>query len=347
MPPTAEAKPLASLPPSLALARVEDQLFFIVGCGRSGTTLLQSMLLSHPSVVIPPETKFYGAFVERSRRLPPSLRDDHELRKAAHIVWDDQRRRGIDTNEDALYRLALASRRDANGLLLALLAAYAIANRAERVGEKSPIHTHYVGELSEAFPAAKFIHIMRDPRAVMLSRMTAGFGTSLIGPNIRRWKRAAQMHYDFAEALGPSRYLLVKYEDLVTNPRDTLEKVCKLIKLEMLPGMLEPHKREKKGFAERSSQWMSNTLKPISTSSLEKWKTAMKPQHIALTEHALGEDMQRFGYKPSGASVSMPAVRLALSDAAGFFEDKWALGMRGVKKVLRGGKPAETMGEGQ
>ncbi|MBL0921675.1 MAG: sulfotransferase [Phycisphaerales bacterium] len=347
MPPTAEAKPLASLPPSLALARVESQLFFIVGCGRSGTTLLQSMLLSHPDMVIPPETKFYGAFVERPRRLPPSFREDHELRKAAHAVWDDQRRRGIETNEDTLYRMAFAARRDPNGLLLALLTAYAIEHRAERVGEKSPIHTHYVGELAEAFPTAKFIHIMRDPRAVMLSRMTAGFGTSLIGPNIRRWKRAAQMHADFADALGPSRYLLVRYEDLVTSPRATLEKVCGLIKLDLLPEMLEPHKRQKKGFAERSSHGMNKPLKPISTSSLEKWKAALKPAHIALTEHALGEEMQRFGYKPTGARVALPGLRLALSNAAGFLEDNWALGMRGVKKLLRGGKPAETMGEGE
>lgn len=346
MPPTTEAKPLAALSPSLQLATVESQLFFIVGCGRSGTTLLQSMLLSHPSMVIPPETKFYGAFVERPGRLPP-LRDDHELRKAAHILWDDQRRRGIETNEDRLYRLMLASRRDPNGLLLALLTAYALEQGAERVGEKSPIHTHYVGELAEAFPTAKFIHIMRDPRAVMLSRMTAGFGTKFIGPNIQRWKRAAQMHDDHAEALGPNRYLLVKYEDLVTNPRATLEKVCKLIKLDLLPEMLEPHKREKKGFAERSSQWMSNTLKPISTDSLEKWKAKLSPTHVALTEHALGADMQRFGYTPTGAKVALPGLRIAASSAAGWVEDKWALGMRGVRKAMRGGKPADTMGEGK
>ncbi len=345
MPAAPSSANLASLPPAEALARVERQLFFIVGCGRSGTTLLQSMLLSHPSMVIPPETKFYGAFVERQWLLP-RLDTEDGFRKAIKAVWDDQRRRGIETELETLERLALAGQRTWDGLLLALLAAYAMKHGAERVGEKSPIHTHYVGELSRAFPGAKFIHILRDPRAVMLSRMTAGFGTSLIGPNIERWRRAIDMHRQFAAPLG-DRYLLVKYEDLVTDPAATLAKVCRLIDLEMLPQMLEPHKREKTGFAPRSKEWMSNTLKPISTSSLEKWKKAMKPQHIALTEFALRDEMREVGYEPSGASVGMPGARLAMSNGAAWLESKAALAGRGFRKLLRGGKPAASMGEGE
>lgn len=336
---------LADLPPDGRLARVARQLFFIVGCGRSGTTLLQSMLLSHPDVVIPPETKFYGAFVERAARYGDLRREDR-FEEAIRAVWDDQRRRGIETNRETFAELARTGEKTWPGLLLALLTAYALKHRAERVGEKSPVHTHHVGALMEAFPKATFVHIMRDPRAVVLSRMTAGFGTSLAAPNIERWRRAVRMHEEYAERLGPSRYALIRYEDLVTSPGPTLERVCALIGLDMRPEMLEPHKREKKGFAERSSAWMNNTLKPISTSSLDKWRKDMRPEHIALTEWALAREMQLMGYEPSGARVGAPGLRMATSSLAGRLEDVWSLGMRGVRKALRGGKPAESMGEG-
>lgn len=324
----------AETPPVHLLERTRAQLFFIVGCGRSGTTLLQSMLLSDPSIVIPPETKFYGAFYAR-RRLYGNLADEKNFARVARRVWEDQTRRGIETNRDAFLALAHAADRSWEGLFTALLAAYAQAHNAERVGEKSPVHTHYVGELMRAFPNATFVHILRDPRAVVLSRMTAGFGTSRIAPNIRRWRRAIEMHRDHADALGPGRYTLVRYEELVTNPRETLGRVCALIGATMTDAMLEPHKRERKGFAERSAEWMSNTLKPISTTSLEKWRDRLTPRQTALIEHALKREMREAGYEPTGARTPLPALQLLVSDAAGAAEHLWGAARRGVRKALR------------
>ena len=325
--------------PRERLDRTRRQLFLIVGCGRSGTTLLQSMLLSNPDTVIPPETKFYGAFYDR-RRLYGDLADEANFRKVAQRVWEDQTRRGVETDRDTFLALADATDRTWEGLFLAVLAAYAQTHDASRVGEKSPVHTHFVGRLAEGFPEAKFIHILRDPRAVVLSRMTAGFGTSRVAPNIRRWRKAVEMHREHADRLGPDRYLLVRYEDLVTDPRPVLDKVCALIGMDLTDAMLEPHKRERKGFAERSAAWMANTLKPISTSSLEKWRTKMSPRHIALTEHALRREMAETGYEPSGARTPLPGLQLLISDAAGAIEHLWGMAQRGVRKALRGGKPA-------
>ena len=322
--------------PAERLQEIERSLFFIVGCGRSGTTLLQSIILSHPDTAIPPETKFASKFPDYT----PSLRDlsrDDDFSRALDLAIADQRRKGIPFDEPRVRELAHAAPRTWDGLFLAFLAAVADKEGRPRVGEKSPAHTPLVGRLSESFPDAKFIHLVRDPRAVMLSRLKAGFTAGALGTEIPRWKEAADMHREHASRLGPSRYLLLKYEDLVTNLEPTVRALCAFLDLDMRPEMLEPHKRDKKGFNPRSKDWMQNTLKPVFTESIEKWRAGLTPTQIALIEFALGDDMRAMGYEPSGATTSAPAFRLALSRAIGKSEYTRRMFVRGVRKLA--GKP--------
>lgn len=312
--------------PADRLRAVADGLVLIVGCGRSGTTLLQSALTARTDVAIPPETKFYPAFFARRHG---------DRARCIEEVIEDQRRRGIAFDPDRFRALARAADDSWDGLFLALLAAIADAQDRARVGEKSPSHTPFVGHLAETFPRAKFIHVMRDPRAVVSSRVNAGFGTRLVAPHIDRWREAYDMHARYADALGDERYLLLRYEDLVTDTEATLRRVCAFLDLAWDPAMLTPHERAEKGFAERSRDWMENTLKPVFTSSIDKWRTTMPPAHVALVEHALAGPMRDVGYEPTGATVTAPTLRLAGSRFARWFQYRWWKALRGFAKLRR------------
>ncbi len=317
-----------------ALEAVREGVFFIVGCGRSGTTLLVAMLLAGGEAAIPPETKYYGAYGDARGRFP-AIRGGAQFERAMARAHRDLTRRGVTMDRARFEALARAGERSHPGLLTGALAAHAESTGRPRVGEKSPVHTHYVGRIMEDFPRARFVHLLRDPRAVVLSRMTAGFGTSLIGPNIERWRRAAQMHERCAPALGPERYLVVRYESLVADRRAELERLCAFLGLSVKPEMLEHHKGEKRAFAERSSGWMQNTLRPVFTGSVDKWRREMKPAHVALVEHALRREMAAMGYEPSGARTWLPGARVALSRLLGRLEDVKNRGLRGVRKAGR------------
>lgn len=328
----------STAPDAQRLSEIERGLFFIVGCGRSGTTLLQTMLLSDASVILPPETKYYTALEVHGWRNRFDLTQDDAFSSATRLVWEDQARRGLDCDRAVFERFARAAERSWDGLFLAYLAAYAEPSGATRVGEKSPVHTHCVGPLSASFPNAKFIHMVRDPRAVILSRIRAGFGSNLVEPNIHRWRRAAEMHRDHAERLGPERYLLVRYEELVTDQRATLARVCAFLGIELTDAMLEHHKRDDKGFPERSKDWMENTTKPVFTSSVEKWKQELPAAHAAMIDTALGGHVGAMGYEPSGASTPMVGLRLTLSRLAGKVEAVAGKAKRAALFVLRGFK---------
>ncbi|MGP1310859.1 MAG: sulfotransferase family protein [Phycisphaerales bacterium] len=331
--PNTESKNLAE-----RLEQVASTLFFIVGCGRSGTTFLQSVILSHPDVAIPPETKFASKFPAYT----PGLRDltnASAFAKALDVVVEDQRRKGVAFDEARFRELAHAAPRTWDGVFLAVLTAFADRENRPRAGEKSPAHTPLVGRLSESFPHAKFVHLLRDPRAVMLSRVRAGFTAGALGTEIPRWKEAADMHRDHADRLGPSRYHLLRYEDLVTDLEPTVRSLCAFLDLDMRPEMLEPHKRQKKGFNPNSKDWMQNTLKPVFTGSIDKWRSDLTTSQIALIEHALADDMRAMGYEPTGASTAAPGLKLAVSRAVGKTEYARRKAIRGVRK-LSGRKPA-------
>jgi hypothetical protein len=313
-------------------------LFFIVGCGRSGTTLVQAILLGHPDIAIPPETKFLAKF---GRRLSGGRRlaNDAAFQRALESVTLDQRRKGLSFDRVAFAEYAQRSPRTWEGILLALLAAVADRDGKPRVGEKSPTHTPWIPRLAAAFPHAKFLHTIRDPRAVMLSRINAPFTSGKIGTEVERWREAALAHLAHAETLGPSRYLTIRYEQLVSDPAVHIRAICDFLEIDANPVMFTPHMRDEPGFPKHAAEWMDNTMRPIFIESVERWRTGLTPAQIAMIEHALRDEMRSLGYEPVGAKTRCVRTRLLASRAAGrsiYFGRKLR---RGARRVFHAGDP--------
>ncbi len=302
------------------LREVEDQIFFIVGSGRSGTSLLQAMVTSHHQAIIPNETKFYTTVVPRLRKRFGDLTGPKEpiLDFLLGLWWI----KDLELDEQRIRTLALESGATgpefADTLLIAILAAYAERHDRARVGEKSPGHINHVAKLAARFPNAKFINMLRDPRAVCLSktRIKTDLRTIIrdVGPHARQWARVMDADARARQTLGEDRYRVVKYEDLVQDPEPVLRSVCEFLALDFDPSMLEQHNRKVQGFGERQRGHMENTLRPVFTSSIEKWKDELSTKEIALIEHVTGERLTAAGYQPTGKRIAAPALHMAISD---------------------------------
>jgi hypothetical protein len=135
--------------------------FFILGCPRSGTTMVQQALNRHSQIVIPPETKLFYCFFGHSR----SQQARHVARLNADL--------GIDLHPPAA---AVRSAEEGRSFYERLTRLY-VAQRQKRgvayFGEKSPSNTGYLPQLRQMFPEAKILILYRDGRdvAVSLSRM--------------------------------------------------------------------------------------------------------------------------------------------------------------------------------
>lgn len=313
----------------MKLAEVAQQLFFIVGCPRSGTTLFQSMLASHPEVILPDETCFYSRVYQDNFSNFGKL-SELNFERALETSLNFYRIKDLNLDSDII-RAKCSDAHSWETIFLAILATYAEKHNAIRIGEKSPRHFAYIGYLKERFPHAKFIHIIRDPRAVVLSLMKAPFGSNRIGNACNIWQEAIKVHRQYNNELSPERYRVVRYEDLVGKPEQTLKPICHFLNLEFSPQMLKFDQRKELGFNRRYMEHMSNTLKPVFTSSINKWQNELSSTQIAIIQTVLAEEMQLLNYPPIDAQTVLPLVRYKI--------DVWSesLGhkVRKVNKIIR------------
>jgi hypothetical protein len=195
---------------------------FVVGVGRSGTTLLRLMLDAHPELAIGPETQF----------VPDVIHLDNPVEGiVGSRTWGDF---GLDADEFA----RRATGQDLSGVLRAFYSLYAETQGKSRWGEKTPGYVRNMDSIATVLPEAHFIHLIRDGRDVALSRRARGMGTGKpMAATAELWRKRIEGARGQAEALD-GRYIELRYEDLVADPEPSLRRVCELIGLEFDVAML-------------------------------------------------------------------------------------------------------------
>lgn len=205
---------------------------FITGVPRSGTTLLQLILATHPGLFSLPETHL---FTYVFRRLPKTAETRLDAAMAKRILTLLAEKPGIEVREgrEAFLAHAASGPRLPEALdALIRIIADERGGQAEAWIEKTPRHLFHSATLEALFPQARFIHIVRDPRCTASSiahrydDTPARGGISERTAHILRsaavWK-AAMAH---SAGLDPDRWLTLRYEDLVNAQAPTLERVC-------------------------------------------------------------------------------------------------------------------------
>jgi hypothetical protein len=110
-----------------------------------------------------------------------------------------------------------------------------------RWAEKTPAHVFHMALMHEMFPKARFIHMIRDGRAVVRSLQQMSWAPRKLRWSIKRWKTSVEAGRKAAQSLPPGYYVEVHYEELVANPRGVAERLCDFIGEPYSPRMLEFH----------------------------------------------------------------------------------------------------------
>jgi hypothetical protein len=189
--------------------------FFVVGCVRSGTTLLRDLLRQHPNLDSPEETHLFR-WPHPFGTVDFSHIQEHNETLRAH--------REIDGVAEQQFRSLLAnasSRRDMQDGYAKLYMA-ARASGASRWFDKTPQNIYGILLLSAAYPDAKFVHIVRHPLNVV-SSLRAGkvMGPHTLQAGINTWLEAVSIATEFQSA-WPDRIHTLTYEDLTTSPESVL-----------------------------------------------------------------------------------------------------------------------------
>jgi hypothetical protein len=211
---------------------VTESPIFVVGCSRSGTSLLRDLLRSHSNIAIPDESHFIPGFY----RGFGDPRTDREARWLAARIMRLGWVRRWDLRLDPS---SLAHCRSYRDLICALYGEVARREGKPRWGDKTPQYVAEIPSLLELFPAAKIIHIYRDGRNVALSWIPMDFGPANLYTAATAWKtsvvsgrRAGSGHSD--------SYLEVRYETLLDDPEETMRRVCAFVGEEFTDAVMRP-----------------------------------------------------------------------------------------------------------
>ena len=275
------------------VSRSDENLpVLIVGQGRSGTTLLAAILNRHPQLATVPETYFWrdladyeGGWGHIVSAWPQSGIDFFESMDR----WDEF---GISAQE-TVDRMSVAPA-GPRELFCGMCDQIAAVANKPRVFEKTPSHIRYIDPIREAMPTAKIIHIIRDGRAVSLSRQRLYWMSDSFTKNMYEWKQTVSTG---RRRLADDPHAMpVRYEDLVTNEEATMKTLCEFIGVPFQPSILTPDGSEQK-ILEHNADWKKGVAGKISQSRAEAWKQELPAPMHPVSWAIAGDELSRWGYK--------------------------------------------------
>ena len=200
---------------------------FVIGCPRSGTTLLTLMLSAHSRIAIPPETRFLLP-VFRRRRSFGDLTDKGNRRRLARTLVRPKgtKFRHLGLDRERVKKGVGAGPPTIGSALGAVYRAYAAEQGKPRWGDKQPTYFRNVDVLRELFPDAVFVHLVRDGRDCVASLKGMRWWHQGIVGAAATWVHSVDCARRAQQRLPAERFLQVRYEDLVADPRAELERLC-------------------------------------------------------------------------------------------------------------------------
>jgi Sulfotransferase family len=285
-----------------------NPVVFLVGCPRSGTTLLQRLADAHPELAIVHETLWIPGFYERRVGLEP----DGAVTPALLPRLLEHRRFGqLGIGAEELGRLLEAMTPVHYGRFVGALFDRYGAGRGKRlVGDKSPGYVRSIPVLHELWPQARFAHLIRDGRDVCLSaigwakadRVFADLGTWPDEPVLTAalwWERSVRLGREAGRALPGGLYHEIRYERLVRDPEAECRALCTFLGVDFDAAMLRFHEGRTRPTPGLSSkrQWLPPTA------GLRDWRTEMDGREVDRFEAAAGGLLDELGYERAAPRV--------------------------------------------
>ena len=275
-----------------------DPFVFIVGCARSGTTLLQRMLDAHPLLAILPEMHWITSPFKKGRWFAHRCVVQAE---AVRQLTEHEMFPQLEISADDFVRCAGAGKPVRCGKFLGkLFALYSQARGKPLVGSKTPAYVRRLGTLHTLWPAVRFVHLIRDGRAVCLSVLNwdhaaraagryAAWSEDPVVTTALWWRRKVKLGQEGGRRLGSELYYELRYESLVRQPAAECAKLCAFLGLPYDEAMVRFHDSRQR-IDSPGHPWL-----PIMP-GLRNWRTQMPLEDIERFEAAAGDLLDELSY---------------------------------------------------
>ena len=246
---------------------------FIMGTQRSGTTLLTRVLSAHPDM-----------FMQNELALPKIFTPNASKQQ----IIDAIKAQILDENGFSLEEVMEQGNKRVWGL-------------------KDPQLTEHIDALRQFLPESKFIKIVRDGRGVTNSYMENKWG---LGTNAyygaQRWDREVNEQLEFMQE-APENFLFIRYEDMVDDIADAMQKVCAHLDVPYLEEMVNYD--QKSSYYEKKRENV-HTFKKPDKKLAEKWRHRLSSFEIDVVELVAKDTLTKLGYELIGKPVKLSAWQM-------------------------------------
>jgi sulfotransferase family protein len=279
---------------------------FIGGCERSGTTMLGAMLGSHSECICVPESQFIEDLIAWSNSLRGSLNPRQAL---SRIVTNHRYRLLWELPLDP----AAADPSELGSSLPELLTwlARAYGRKSGKAGslwvDHTPTNFRRGRTLLGMFPEARFIHLIRDGRAVAASLLPLDWGPNNVLHAAEFWMARCALGLAAELEWGPGRVLRVRYEDLLNQPEPSMRRIASFSGLEYEPAMVSGGGHRPGRYHARQHHLVGLAPDP---SRVERWQQIFTRRQVEIFEAEAGEFLETLGYRPRYGISALPASRV-------------------------------------
>ena len=180
-------------------------------------------------------------------------------------------------------------------LLQLLFRQYAEDAKVRVVGEKTPNHVLHMPRLQAMVPEARFIHVVRDPRAVVNSWRSVPWSSGRLWRDAEVWRDYVQAARQDADQLEGALHTLY-YEQLVRAPEAVLRAVCRFLEMPYRDKMLAFHEEAPDTVNVEREPWKEAATRPIDPAAADRWQQELSARMVALIEAKAWPEMERWGY---------------------------------------------------
>ncbi len=282
---------------------------FVVGCPRSGTTLLYSMLIAAGGFAAYRKETFFYVVSKRYAKLHRAAAKERFRREllAGHLG----KVRGLDVA--ALVARVLAHCTTASDVQPRLLDEIAAAQGMERWVEATPHHVLHMTEIARAVPDALFVHVIRDGRDCAISTARQGWAPALPFDD-RSDVAAAAVYWEWMVRAGrsygaahPAAYHEVRFEKLLADPRGELSALGAFIDHDLDYDWILQHPVH--ALVTPNTSFRAERGRPEFT-PVNRWKAPQSADQARRVEELVGAYLGELGY-PLSQSGSTRSTRAA------------------------------------
>ncbi len=276
---------------------MSESPIFLLASERSGTNLLRTRLDNHSKIAgpTPPHLlkwfyniePYYGN-LQKDEKFRILIKDILELLNVQIAPWD------INFDTEVILNEMGPRERSVVSLFEYVFDKYTEYQGKQRWFCKDNNLFDYAWKLKNYFPNCKFIYLVRDPRDVCNSNLNREYGPNTAYHFAKSWKgEQAKCIRIYTEKKFEEDVLLVKYENILSSPKLTFQKICEFIGEEFENAMLTNTDREE---ATKTKQW-KNLSKPIMKDNKKKYKDKLKNIQIKIVEEITNREMRFLNYK--------------------------------------------------